>query len=186
ESVFCLMHHVHQEVFTRSLNRPMAAVARFLENSLMPWVYKNTQFITISNSSKNAIEELGLGQSGIEIVHPGVSLDIQEPVRKSPFPTILYLGRLKAYKSIDVLIKAFSIVVNKNPRSRLIIAGSGEEESNLKRLVRELNIKSKVQFVGKVSESDKVSLLQKAWVFVNPSFMEGWGITTVEANACGT
>ena len=33
---------------------------------------------------------------------------------------------------------------------------------------------------------EKIKLYQKAWVFVNPSFMEGWGITTIEANACAT
>ena len=40
--------------------------------------------------------------------------------------------------------------------------------------------------MGRVSEKEKINLYQKAWVFVNPSFIEGWGITTIEANACGT
>src|SRR5258708_4507886 len=179
EPVFCLMHHVHQEVFTRSLSRPLAALARFLEKDLMPLVYRNIRFITISNSSKAAIAELGLGQAGVDIVHPGVTLNPQAAFRKSPFPTILYLGRLKAYKSIDVLIKAFAIVVEKEPRARLIIAGSGEEEPNLKRLSRELGINPKVAFTGRVSVQEKDELLQKAWLFVNPSFMEGCGVTTV-------
>jgi len=40
--------------------------------------------------------------------------------------------------------------------------------------------------LGRVTEDEKILLFQKAWMFVNPSFMEGWGLTTVEANACGT
>lgn len=49
-----------------------------------------------------------------------------------------------------------------------------------------LGIASSVDFTGRVGEEEKVTLLQKAWVAVNPSLMEGWGITTIEANACGT
>ena len=53
-------------------------------------------------------------------------------------------------------------------------------------MAKKLSIYDKIKFVGKVSEEEKIRLYQKAWVFVNPSFMEGWGITTIEANACGT
>ena len=44
----------------------------------------------------------------------------------------------------------------------------------------------RVEFTGFVSEERKVDLLQEMWVKVNPSFKEGWGLTVVEANACGT
>src|SRR5262249_52931517 len=71
EPVFCLMPHVHQEVFTKYLIWPLSWIARFLEKDLMPAVYRNVRFITISQSSKNAISELGLGKAGIEIVQPG-------------------------------------------------------------------------------------------------------------------
>ncbi|MGC9203336.1 MAG: glycosyltransferase family 4 protein, partial [Thermoproteota archaeon] len=43
-----------------------------------------------------------------------------------------------------------------------------------------------VKFFGKVSEDDKIELLSKAWVMVNPSVREGWGLNVIEANACGT
>jgi len=69
---------------------------------------------------------------------------------------------------------------------QLIIAGSGEEEKNLQKLVSKLKLQDMIKFTGRVSEEQKIKLMQSAWVFVNPSFMEGWGITTIEANACGT
>jgi glycosyltransferase involved in cell wall biosynthesis len=47
-------------------------------------------------------------------------------------------------------------------------------------------LEGNVEFMGKVTEMQKVGLMQRAWVFVNPSLTEGWGITTIEANACGT
>jgi glycosyltransferase involved in cell wall biosynthesis len=105
---------------------------------------------------------------------------------KSPDPTVLYLGRLKAYKSVDVLIKAFQKVLGQVHNAKLLIAGAGEEHSALKKLAEDLGIARAVEFLGKVTEQEKIQLMQKAWVFVNPSMMEGWGITTIEANACGT
>jgi glycosyltransferase involved in cell wall biosynthesis len=184
--VYCLMHHVHQQVFTRSLTKPLAWFARFLEKDLMPIVYRHVPFITVSESSKIDIENLGLGQAGVEVVHPGVDLRELEPGEKHPTPLVLYLGRLKAYKSIDVLIRAFAQVLFHVPEAQLVIAGSGEEEQSLRQLVSELALEERITFAGRVTASEKVSLLQRAWLFVNPSFMEGWGITTIEANACAT
>jgi cellulose synthase/poly-beta-1,6-N-acetylglucosamine synthase-like glycosyltransferase/glycosyltransferase involved in cell wall biosynthesis/O-antigen/teichoic acid export membrane protein len=187
EPVFCLMHHVHQEVFRLSLSKHLSALACFLEKVLMPAVYKKVPFITISESSKKEIESLGLGKAGINIVNPGIELKCLMPGKKSERPVILYLGRLKAYKSVDILIRAFEVISRKDSNVSLVIAGSGEEEGKLKRLVKKLRLDGKtVRFAGKVSEREKISLLQKAWVLVNPSFMEGWGIVAIEAGACGT
>jgi glycosyltransferase involved in cell wall biosynthesis len=99
---------------------------------------------------------------------------------------ILYLGRLAPYKSVDVLINAFAKIRQRVPNARLVIAGSGEDSRRLKLLAGRLKIRSAVEFVGHVNQRQKIALYQKAWVFVNPSLMEGWGITTIEANACGT
>jgi len=187
EPVYCLMHHVHQEVFRRSLSKPLSMLASFMEKKLMPLVYRKTPFITVSRSSRREMEMLGLGEAGIQVINPGVDLKNLIWGEKSEKPIILYLGRLKAYKSIEVLIKAFQLVIKQMPEAILIIAGSGEEEKNLKKTVKDLNLtKKQVIFKGKVSEVHKIRLLQEAWVLANPSFMEGWGIVTIEANACGT
>lgn len=191
EPVYCVIHHVHQEVFKTytkkmTLEYLMAKFAAILENRVMPWAYKEVQFITVSDSSKQEMEELGLTGKGIQIIHNGVNLEQLYPGAKSKNPTILYLGRLKNIKSIDVLIKSFNLVVRRVPKAKLIIAGSGEDEDSLKKLVTDLGLTDYVEFFGKVSENQKLNLYQKAWIFVNPSMMEGWGITTIEANACGT
>lgn len=185
--VYCLMHHVHQDVFFRSLPRPLALFASFLEKRLMPLVYRNVPFITVSESSKKEILSLGLGKvGGVTVVHPGIHIDQLSRGAKTLHPTILYLGRLKQYKSVDVLIHAFHKIAQRVPTAHLVIAGSGEEAGNLKRLVARLHLQHHVTFTGKVSDQEKIKLLQQAWVMVNPSLMEGWGITTIEANACGT
>ncbi len=186
EKIYSVLFHVHQEVFFKYLPKPAAWFASILENRLMPYVYRNVKFLTISESTKKDMENLDLTGSGIEILFPGVDLWSMKPGIKDPNPTVLYLGRLKAYKSVDVLIQSFKLVVAHIKNAKLFIAGSGEEQAALKNLTEELGLDSQVQFLGKVSDEEKVQLMQRAWVFVNPSMMEGWGITTIEANACGT
>ncbi|MEA1925806.1 MAG: glycosyltransferase [Patescibacteria group bacterium] len=187
EPVYCLMHHVHQEVFFRYLSKPLAAFASWLEKDLMPWVYRDTHFITVSKSSQIEIEKIGLGKAGTHIVNPGVHLNSFVLGQKNESPMVLYLGRLKAYKSVDVLLRAFRHVIEDQPESKLIIAGSGDAEDYLKDLAVSLELTDQqVIFKGNVSEKEKIALLQKAWVLVNPSLMEGWGIVVIEANACGT
>ena len=58
--------------------------------------------------------------------------------------------------------------------------------ADLERLAAALGLGDAVRFHGFVSEADKVRLLQRAWANVFPSPKEGWGITVVEAAACGT
>jgi len=151
----------------------------------MPFVYRRKTFITVSESSKKEMQDAGIFGRGIEVVHPGIDLNIYEPGSKHLDPLVLYVGRLKAYKSVDVLLRAFEQVSKKVKNAKLIIAGGGEEYTKLKTLAEKLNLLEKVHFTGKISEEEKISWYQKAWVFVNPSFMEGWGITSIEANACG-
>ncbi len=104
---------------------------------------------------------------------------------KSKDPLIVYVGRIKAYKRLDHLIKSFKTVQDKVNNSKLIIAGKGDQKP-LKKLSIELGIESSVEFYDEVSEEEKSRLLHQAWVFVTPSMKEGWGITVIESNACGT
>jgi cellulose synthase/poly-beta-1,6-N-acetylglucosamine synthase-like glycosyltransferase/glycosyltransferase involved in cell wall biosynthesis len=185
EPIIGLLHHVHQEVFRKTLVFPFANIAGFMEKQGMPRVYRNLPFITVSQSSKEAMEKLPL-KGKIFVAPPGVNLANLIPREKSQNPLVLYLGRLKAYKSIPVLINAFKKVLDELPSCRLIIAGDGEEKAFLEKLTSKLNLTPNIEFKGHVTEHEKISLLQQAWVLVNPSMMEGWGITTIEANACGT
>jgi glycosyltransferase involved in cell wall biosynthesis len=187
--IVCLLHHVHQDVFFRSLPRPLAWFASFLEKNLMPLIYSKVSFVTVSESSREEMQELGLGKAGITVVHPGVDQEEFSRVLapRSIHPTILYLGRLKAYKSVNVLVQAFRIVLSERPEAKLIIAGEGEEMPHLRQLAKDLRLSSEqISFTGFVSHEEKIKLLQEAWMLVNPSFMEGWGIVAIEANACGT
>jgi glycosyltransferase involved in cell wall biosynthesis len=101
-------------------------------------------------------------------------------------PTILYLGRLKPYKRIDLLLRAFAALRPHVTDARLSIAGRGEDDARLRELAVQLELGESVVFEGFVDETRKRQLLQEAWVCATPSLMEGWGISVIEANACGT
>ncbi|KKU81824.1 MAG: Glycosyltransferase, group 2 family protein [Parcubacteria group bacterium GW2011_GWA1_47_8] len=186
EPVYCLVHHIHQDVFRKSLILPLALFASFLEKRLMPLVYRGSNFITVSESSKREMKELNVTEKEITVVYPGVDLKFLSPGMKSKTPLVSYVGRLKEYKSVDVLLRAFVKILVTFPEARLIVAGDGDELGALKRLAAKLNISVHVSFRGKVSEEEKRDIMRSSWVVVNPSMMEGWGLTTIEANACGT
>jgi glycosyltransferase involved in cell wall biosynthesis len=152
----------------------------------MPLVYRNVNVITVSPSSKKDIMEFELTLQEPEIIYNGVDLQTYKPGQKSAHPLVIYMGRLKQYKTVDVFIKAAKKILEKVPDAEFIIGGDGDARHSLVNLVNSLNLQDKVQFLGKISEEQKIKLLQRAWVAVNPSSMEGWGITVIEANACGT
>jgi glycosyltransferase involved in cell wall biosynthesis len=183
---YLVIHHVHQDVFRKTLKPPFSNLAMFLEKTVMPNVYENCKIVTVSPSTKEEILRIGLTKKDVDVIYNGVDLSKLVPAAKSEKPMILSLGRLKSYKSIDVLVKAAAKIVKEIPDVDIVIAGDGEEKLRLKKLAKYLEVDKNVRFVGKVSEDQKISLYQKSWVFVNPSYLEGWGITSIEANACGT
>ena len=182
-----VIHHVHQEVFRKHLSFPLSNIALFLESNVMPYLYRHSQIITISESSKNDIIKRGWGdEDNVKIVTPGISVSNGPHFPKTTYPSFVYLGRLKAYKNVDVAIRAFAKLVYKFPEARLTIAGFGETLSDLVKLSNSLGIINSVNFAGKVSEEEKLKLLSESWISLQPSSFEGWGITVIEANSCGT
>ncbi len=186
EPVILLIHHVHQEVFRKSLIPPFSWLAQFLEKRIMPLVYRKTEVITVSPSSKADIISHKLTKKVPHIIYNGVNLSTYIPSKKAKNPSVLYLGRLTTAKSIHTLLRAVEQLKIEIPNIECLIAGDGPARKQLEKLANQLKIKDNLKFLGKVSEEEKIKLYQKAWVFVNPSLIEGWGITTIEANACGT
>ncbi len=185
--IFTIIYHVHQEVFRKHLMFPFSSFAMFLEADVMPFIYRHIKIITISESTKEEIVKHGLKhENDIEIVNPGIEHGKYATSKKTSYPSMVYVGRHKPYKNIDIAIKTFSKILPTFPEARFFIAGEGENTDSLKDLVKKLSLHNKVIFYGKVSEKEKIKLLSQSWVAIQPSQIEGWGITVIEANACGT
>ncbi len=93
---------------------------------------------------------------------------------------------MKRYKGIGFAIRALAGARRSRPELRLIVAGAGDYLAELQRLAAGLGQADAVEFRGFVTEGEKIALLRGAWANVFPSPKEGWGITVVEAAACGT
>ena len=176
-----VLHHLVRRIFFKELRFYLAFVGYFSER-LVPVAYRKTKFITVSKSTKNELEDFGI--KDIEVIYNGVDITINDNLDKSLNPSIAFLGRLKRYKRLDHLLKAYRIVSVRIPETELWIAGDGDQGIELEKLAEEMGLT--VDFLSHVDEATKVKLLQEAWVFVTTSEKEGWGVTVLEANACGT
>ena len=109
---------------------------------------------------------------------------MRNPTVRSPIPLFAYLGRLKKYKGVDLVLQSFAQCGVAD--ARLDIAGAGEFRPALEVLASSLGVSDRVRFLGRIDETAKVSLLRRAWATVFASPKEGWGITNLEAAASGT
>jgi glycosyltransferase involved in cell wall biosynthesis len=181
----CVMYHVHREVFKKHLPGWLAGILAWCEETFVPIVYRNVHFVTISEDTRDEMARVGIGSPAAGLVRCGVD-DRLVPGEKAAVPTVLYLGRLKAYKRVDRLIEAFAAVRARLPSAVLRIAGTGDALPALRGLVARLGLDEAVTFEGFVDDDRKRELLQRAWATVSLSEMEGWGISAIEGNACGT
>lgn len=183
--VIVIIHHVvGWPIFRKELPFPLSAIGYLGERSV-PLIYGRSKIVVVSPSTRQELVGLGLPGGNIDVLVNGRDIR-QAPCRgKSPIPTIAYLGRLKDYKRVDHLIKALEIAVRKIPELVLVIAGKGNG-SAVEKAVRDRGVQDHVQVVGEVSEADKSALLSSAWLFVTASMKEGWGLSVIEANSCGT
>lgn len=185
--LLAISHHFFGKSIFREANF-IAGSYVILAEKLVDYVYKNTPFSVVSNSTLEEFLERGFDKSNFTIITNAID-HAQFPmkvVEKNDVFTITYFGRLKKYKSVDHLFKAFATVKKEIPNSRLEIIGRGDFRPYLENLSKELNILDSVIFHGFVSDEDKSKLLAKSHIVVNTSMKEGWGITNIEANACGT
>lgn len=188
EPVVLVVHHLFGTTAFQEASFPLAAATWLLEQPI-PRVYGHLPTVAVSQSTAQDLVTRGFRRDGIAVIPNGVDLSFYRPSSsspKSPDPIVLYLGRLKKYKRVDLVIRAFAGIHTKHPRARLIIAGQGDARPQLEQLVGELGIGNSVEFAGFVNEEQKANLFRHAWVHMLTSSKEGWGITNIEAAACGT
>lgn len=205
-----LLHHLFGTTFYREINPVLATYLYFMER-LIPRVYRRCLFEAVSESTRDELVRMGVAADRISVVHNGLDsrfLDagiddaLAAPDRKdtpaasdrkaAPAASdrkepglVIYLGRLKKYKNVDHLVQAMAIVREEVPGARLVIVGTGDRRRALESLTRSMGLDDVVRFTGFVSEDEKLRLLSRAEVAACPSSKEGWGITVIEANACG-
>jgi glycosyltransferase involved in cell wall biosynthesis len=157
----------------------------FLEKIWQNWDRKAAQRVDhmIANSKTVKRRIKRIYDVNADVIYPPVEVSqMQEgkPLNRRE-NWFLYLGRIETYKGVDLAIKA--CVEAKVP---IKIAGKGDDEERMNELVRELNAKGLVSFLGFVSDEEKVELLKRCRALIFPVKGEDFGIVPVEANAVGT
>ncbi len=173
--------HLFRSTIFRETN-PLAAGYVFTAEKLIGVLYRRADFVAISHSTEEDLREIGVRRR-IHVVHSGIPVEdrAEKMVRKDNL--VVYVGRVKSYKSIDHFVRALGLV----SKRRIIeakIVGDGDALDDLRILAKKLGIE--IDFPGFVSEDDKYRVYRSARLVVQPSIKEGWGLTAIEAQSCGT
>ena len=180
-----LVPHLFGGTAFQELSAPLAS-AVWLSERPLPWVYRDKPFQAISESTRDDLVSRGVPRNNIRVIFPGIDAEHYTPdeSERAQKPLFSYVGRLKKYKGVDLVLRAFAAC--KIPDANLVIAGAGEFRNELERMASSLGVAENVKFPGRISEDEKVSLLRRSWATLFASPKEGWGITNLEAAASGT
>jgi len=187
--VIAIVHHLNRDIYFQELPLHKAIIAYILE-SIMPKLYSllpDVTLVAVSKSTKEELGRLGANLQRIKIVSNGINeyeLNDGSLTRKDPKPTIIFFSRIKKYKQPYHVLLAFRRVLKQMTNAKLVIAGKGTE--CLFKYLRRLKIDHATEIYGEVDEETKSRLLSRAWVLVQTSRKEGFGITVLEAAICGT
>jgi glycosyltransferase involved in cell wall biosynthesis len=179
-----LVHHPHRDLyigeFGRRLGRIMSALFEELPLRLL---YRRVLFVTISGSARDELVSIdGIPAGHITLAYCGVEPGAYGPGSRAPDPRLLYVGRLKAYKRIELLLDMLMAL----PGVALDIAGQGDHGETLDDEIARRGLSDRVAVHGHVDEETKAQLYRRAWVHVTASASEGWSLTVMEAALCAT
>ena len=104
--------------------------------------------------------------------------------RKPLQPIFLSNRVFEKHYNVSCILRAFKIIQEESQEARLIVAGAGREESELKKLTNDLELQN-VEFIGRVALEDMPKTYDKADVYLNSSVVDNMPLSIIEAHACG-
>jgi phosphatidylinositol alpha-1,6-mannosyltransferase len=152
-----------------------------------------SRILAISRYTAELAERAGAEARQIVMVPPGVDGQKFRPVKRSSHSrVILSIGRLVERKGFDMILRALPAVAKSFPDVEYWCAGDGPDRNRLQQVAEEMKIAKRVQWLGEISDEEKLKRYQTADVFVMPNrisekerSVEGFGIVFLEAGACG-
>jgi len=174
-----LVHHVHQDHYVAEMGTTGRLAALLAERLPLSLLYRHHPFLTISRSARDDMVALGLPGDQIHVTYLGVEAEAFHEAPKTEHPSLLYLGRLKQYKRLELLLD----VLERVPEAHLDVAGEGDHRPVLESEIERRGLGERVTLHGHVSEERKAELYARSWVNLTASSAEGWCLTVMEA-AC--
>lgn len=151
------------------------------------FLFKHCNVVPVSLSAeiqKSVVEEYGIDSKSTPVVFNGVPMENCH--RKKEYTgnkKILHIGRFSPAKNHEVLVRAFSTIVERGYDVKLYLYGQGELEKPIKELVKNLHMEKNIFFCGLTD--DVYSVMEKCDIFVLPSLYEGMPMTLIEAMGTG-
>lgn len=180
KQVIALIHQLAREFWFYETKFPLNYIGYYYLEKKWLSKYKNITTITVSNSTKIDLEDMGFRK--LFIVPEGLNTTpLPEVKEKEATPTIVFIGRLKNAKLPDHALQAFSSIKREISDAKMWIIGEGY----LRKKLESYNIKD-VTFFGHISNEKKYELLSRAHIILVPAVREGWGLIVTEANSMGT
>lgn len=184
------LHHVHGAMWRMVLPDNLARVGEVVESRIAPVVYRRSQIVTLSESSKaDMLTQLRFAPSRVAVVPPGIDARFQPGGVRAPVPTVLAVGRLMPTKRFTEVVAAGAEVRRHVPNLRLVIVGEGYERLLIEEAIAATSApddRDWVDLVGRCDDAALVDHYRSAWVLTSASSHEGWGMSITEAAACGT
>jgi len=180
KQVIALVHQLMGDFWFYETRFPLNYIGYYYLEKKWLSNYKDIITLTVSDSTKIDLEELGFKK--LFVVPPGLDVRPLLTVKeKEANPTVVFLGRLTKTKLPHHALQAFSIIKREIPDAKMWVIGNGYLREKLE------SFKSKdVTFFGYVSNEKKYELLSRAHIILVPAVREGWGLVVTEANAMGT
>jgi glycosyltransferase involved in cell wall biosynthesis len=179
EKIVALIHQLAREYWFYETPFPISYFGYYFFEERWLRNYRRIPTVTVSESTRKDLA--GLGFEKVFVVGEGLNFKPSRKLaEKEGYPVVVYAGRLKKAKRPDHAVKAFEVVRRAVPNAELWIIGDGYFRDKLMSIACE-----GVRFFGSLSNEERRNLIKKAWVLVNPSVREGFGLSVVEANALG-
>jgi glycosyltransferase involved in cell wall biosynthesis len=154
----------------------------------IPFAYRGCRFSVLSRTTCEDLVRRGIPAERIRIIRAGIDHGYYRPPDRQgrlPGPVITYLGRLKRYKGIDLVMRALPALLERVPEVEYWIVGDGDDRPRLEALAEELGLGRRVRFLGFQDGTAKLETLYRTRVLVYTSPKEGWGLSVIEGNALG-
>ncbi len=181
------LHHLHEHMWPLVLPPFAARVGSIVERRVAPAVYNRTRIVTLSESSRqNLVARAGFDPSYLTVVPPGVDARFSPAGDRTPYPSVVSVGRLMTSKYFEKLVDAVAVARQDVANLELTIVGEGAERDRLAARVASLDAHDWVHLRGRCSDEELVALYRRSWLVASASMSEGWGMTLTEAAACGT
>ncbi len=140
-------------------------------------------------AARSRLRSIGPPRAVVRELGYGVDADFfsPAPVPAEPghFPSVLFLANLQRRKGIFVLLEAFERVAAELPAARLLVAGDGQNEADVRRTVDASPQRDRIVLLGRLDRRAAAEAMRAADVYCLPSFSEPFGISALEAMACG-